>query len=86
MNREKITKEDEFVTKNFLREAFVNFGKEMDKQFERNTDIVIREIHTMRKEMREFHQAKDALERSDIIQERKIDELDSRVLKLETAR
>ncbi len=98
MFKKKITtEEDEFVTKGFLKEflskeleklsrAIIGEITDLSGRFQKNTDIVVGEIQALRSEIREINQAKDSLQRNDIIQERKIDKLDERVLKLETAR
>lgn len=58
----------------------------LENRFQKNTDIVVGELKAVRAEMKEFRQAKDVLERNDVVQERKIDALDERVLSLEIAR
>lgn len=98
MIRKKITTgDDEIITKGFLKDFLkrelekftrVILGEiaDLNGRFQKNTDIVVGEIQALRSEIREINQTKDALQRNDIIQERKIDALDERVLKLETAR
>ena len=48
-------------------------------------NVVAREFAALREENKEFRQRTAQLERTDLIHKRKIDELDGRVLKLETA-
>jgi hypothetical protein len=76
MNREKITTEDdEFVTKGFLRQ-----------QLEKLADLIVKESVATREENREFRQMREQLYSNDVIQERKIDDLDGRILRLETVK
>lgn len=60
-----------------LQQSFAN----MEKMFQ----VIMREFAGMREDNRRFAQQREQLYRSDIVHERKIDELDERVLKLELA-
>jgi polyhydroxyalkanoate synthesis regulator phasin len=88
MFKKKTTTEDEqLVTKGYLREEFEKFARfileEIDGRFQKSLDTVVVELKAVRAEMRQFHQTKDVLQRNDVIQERKIEALEERVLALE---
>ena len=86
--KSKVLKNDdgELVTKGYLRGEFLEFEKKMDKKF----DLILKEITSMRTEFRvetrELHKMREQLYSNDLCQEHAIEDLDGRVLKLETAK
>lgn len=95
----KTSHEDELVTKGFLKEfvaqEFLKLRRETDMSFYLQDDrfnkidntllFIIRELNTMRQENGELRQMRERLYRQDLIQERKIDSHEERIVKLEIA-
>lgn len=77
------------VTKGFLRKEFKRefevFENKIDQKFERVISTILTELQNMRAENRELYQVREQLYQNDIIQERRMDDLDERVLRLEIA-
>jgi hypothetical protein len=79
--------EDKFVTNERFEKYMTIIGTEFNRVHEAISnlgDLITREVSLLRDENREFRQRTAQLEKIDLINERKIDDLDGRVLKLET--
>ena len=78
----RINDDDELVTKSFLREEFDSF---FHNRLEPIFTMLLQQFDLMNEEREEFRQQREELYRSDIRQEKNIDALDQRVLRLETS-
>lgn len=76
--------DEKFVTNDRFDRSMTAIADSFNRVHE-SIAIIIRELGSIRQENREFRQEREQLYRTGVIHERKIDELDTRVLKLETA-